>query len=102
MILMQKFKPLCLRHMKNTRPHRTQMFQDAGRDVSRFFNEGDLVMVFLCKEIFLSVTYNKFKPKKYGPFKVLRKINENAYMIDLIKHFSSLNTFNISDIYEYY
>lgn len=67
----------------------------------KLFNEGDLVWVHLRKERFPSKRKNKLMPRADGPFKVISKINDNAYKIDLPGEYGVHATFNIGDLSPY-
>ena len=63
------------------------------------FNEGDLVWVHLRKERFPQERDSKLKPRGDGPFKVLKKINNNAYIIDIpTSKYGVSNSFNVMDL----
>jgi len=42
------------------------------------------------------------KAIKYWPFKIVRKINDNTYIVDLPSDMAMSKTFNVVDLHEYY
>ena len=65
------------------------------------FDPGDLVWLHLRKDRFPDLRTSKLMPRADGPFKVLQKINDNAYKIDLPAEFGVSPTFNIADLTPY-
>jgi hypothetical protein len=62
------------------------------------FEPGDLVWVHLHKDRFPEQRKSKLQPRADGPFKVLRKINDNAYEIDLTSTYGVSTSFDVSDM----
>ena len=58
----------------------------------------DLVWVHLCKELFPDKRKSKLMPRADGPFKVLAKVNENAYKIALPEEYGVSTTCNVVDL----
>ncbi|GJW93787.1 RNA-directed DNA polymerase [Tanacetum coccineum] len=65
------------------------------------FQEGDMVWVFLRRERFPQRRFGKLQPRGDGPFRVLQRINDNAYKIDLPGHYDVSATFNVADLSPY-
>ena len=62
------------------------------------FEPGDLVWIHLRKDRFPDKCKSKLMPRGDGPFRVLAKINDNAYKIDLPANYGGSNTFNVADL----
>ena len=65
------------------------------------FAPGDLVWLHLRKDRFPDLRKSKLMPRADGPFKVLEKINDNAYKPELPADFGVSPTFNIADLKSY-
>src|SRR5215216_5035607 len=65
------------------------------------FDVGDLVWLHLRKDRFPDLCKSKLMPRVDGPFKVLEKINDNAYKLELPVDFGVSPTFNIADLKPY-
>jgi hypothetical protein len=63
---------------------------------------GDLVWLHLRKERFLDLRKSKLMSRATGPFKILAKINDNAYKLELPPEFRVSPSFNISDLRPYF
>jgi len=64
----------------------------------RSFNEGDLVWLHLRKERFPQLRKSKLSLHGDGPIQIIKKINNNAYQLDLPAKYGLHHTFNITDL----
>ena len=65
------------------------------------FELGDLVWLHLRKDRFPGLRKSKLLPRTDGPFKVLERINNNVYKLELSADFRVSPTFNIADLKPY-
>ncbi|XP_074570594.1 uncharacterized protein LOC141827268 [Curcuma longa] len=61
----------------------------------------DLVWIHLRKERFPNRKFAKLQPRADGPFKIVQKINDNAYKLKLPGDYGVSATFNVSDLSPY-
>jgi hypothetical protein len=62
---------------------------------------GDLVWLHLRKDRFPELRKSKLMPRAASPYKILKKINDNAYKLELPLEFRVSPTFNIADLKPY-
>nr|GEV03542.1 RNA-directed DNA polymerase, eukaryota, reverse transcriptase zinc-binding domain protein [Tanacetum cinerariifolium] len=84
-----------IRHNKQYKVHADK------RRKQVLYREGDLVWIHLLKERFPAGRFRKLKPRGDGPFRVLKKINDKAYKIELPGHYNVSVTFNVTDLSPY-
>jgi hypothetical protein len=60
-----------------------------------------MVWLHLRKDRFPTLRHSKLLPRAVGPFKMLTKINDNAYILDLPTEFGVSTSFNVADLKPY-
>jgi hypothetical protein len=65
------------------------------------FEPGDMVWLHLRKNHFPTLRRSKLIPRAASPFKILSKINANAYILDLPAEFGVSASFNVADLKPY-
>jgi hypothetical protein len=65
------------------------------------FNIGDYVMIRIRPEQCPPRSASKLQARSAGPFKILKRVGPNAYVIDLPSHFGYHSTFNVEDLVAY-
>jgi len=79
------------RYMTNRDKHRRQ----------QIFKVGDLVWIHLRKEQFLKQPNAKLSPRADGPLKIVHKINDNAYKVELPGTYGVSANFNVANLSPY-
>nr|KYP33691.1 Retrotransposable element Tf2 [Cajanus cajan] len=74
-----------------------QKYNNKGRK-EVIFKEGDWVWLHLRKDRFPSKRKSKLSPRGDGPFQILKKINNNSYVLDLPSEYGVSSSFNVSDL----
>ena len=82
------------------RPEQFPPGVDSHKQVQNFA-EGDYVMIWIRPEQFPPGTIKKLYACGVGPFKILKKLGSNAYIIDLPYDYGITSTFNILDLIRY-
>lgn len=77
-----------------------QYAKEANKDrLKLIFNPGDWVCVNMHKKRFLTHEKSKLQPSEDQPFKILKRINDNAYKQDLPNNYGNVSaTFNVADL----
>nr|GEX51692.1 hypothetical protein [Tanacetum cinerariifolium] len=79
--------------------HNKQYANRANKHRKRvMYKEGDLVWIYLRKERFPASRFEKLKPRVDGPFRMLKKVNDNAYKLELHGHYNVSATFIVADL----
>ena len=66
------------------------------------FEVRDLVWIHLHKDRFPPGKFGKFKPRVNGPFKIIEKIGDNAYRLELHEDYDISHLFNVKDLRPYH
>ena len=65
------------------------------------FEPRDLVCIQLSKGRFPSKRKSKLMPRVDGPFRVVKRVNDNAYKVDIPGEYNVSTTFNVKDLSSY-
>ncbi|GJY15576.1 putative CCCH-type zinc finger family protein [Tanacetum coccineum] len=81
-----------IRHNKQYKEHVDKRHKQV------LYREGDLIWIHLRKERFPAGHFGKLKPRGDGPFRVLKKINNYTYKIELPVYYNVSVTFNVANL----
>lgn len=65
------------------------------------FKTGDLFSLHLSKQRFPNMRKNKLMPRLENPFKIIQKVNDNTFKLELPRDCGVTVTFNIGDLAYY-